>query len=164
MITGNGRSPKQEFKRKVLGVNAHVLVLKYGTDFSEYPEVMDMARRIRGVTGTAPFVINEMMILKGNEISGVLLKGIDPNVVGTVLDLPGHMVKGSLRGLRLPGAHPPAPRREVRPGTREDPDEPEPQPEPDLAEPANPDPEPLPEPEPAPEPTAEPRSKLPPSG
>jgi lipoprotein-releasing system permease protein len=46
---------QQEFKRKVLGVNAHVLVLKYGTDFSEYPEVMDMARRIRGVTGTAPW-------------------------------------------------------------------------------------------------------------
>lgn len=132
---------QQEFKRKVLGVNAHVLVLKYGTDFSEYPEVMDMARRIPGVTGTAPFVINEMMILKGNEISGVLLKGIDPNVVGSVLDLPGHMVKGSLRGLRLPGAHPPAPRREIRPGTREDPDEPaprEPEPEPEPESPGRP--------------------------
>ncbi len=129
---------QQEFKRKVLGVNAHVLVLKYGTDFSEYPEVMDMSRRIRGVTGTAPFVINEMMILKGNEISGVLLKGIDPNVVGSVLDLPGHMVSGSLRGLRLPGAHPPAPRHEVRPGTREDPDEPAPPEPPPDAEPGTP--------------------------
>ncbi|MBI2892302.1 MAG: ABC transporter permease [Deltaproteobacteria bacterium] len=101
---------QQEFKRKVLGVNAHVLVLKYGTDFSEYGEVMQTARRIRGVTGTAPFVINEMMILKGSEISGVLLKGIDPNVVGSVLDLPGQMTEGSLGGLRLAGARPPAAR------------------------------------------------------
>lgn len=134
---------QQEFKRKVLGVNAHVLVLKYGTDFSEYPEVMEAARRIRGVTGTAPFVINEMMILKGNEISGVLLKGIDPNVVGTVLDLPGHMVSGSLRGLRLAGAGPPAPRHEIRPGSQEDRDEPAPTPAP-SPEPASPPDGPLP--------------------
>src|SRR5258706_12310431 len=34
---------QQSFKQKVLGVNAHALVLKYGLDFSEYREVMKKA-------------------------------------------------------------------------------------------------------------------------
>ena len=32
---------QDEFTRKVLGVNAHVLVMKYGVDFTEYREVME---------------------------------------------------------------------------------------------------------------------------
>jgi lipoprotein-releasing system permease protein len=37
----------------------------------------------------------------------VLLKGVDPNLMGTVLDLPRHIVEGSLEGLRVPGREPP---------------------------------------------------------
>ena len=34
---------QQEFRNKVLGVNAHVIVLKYGLDFNEYREVIENA-------------------------------------------------------------------------------------------------------------------------
>ncbi len=104
---------QEAFKEKVLGVNAHVLVLKYGIDFHEYRDVMQTARRIRGVK-VAPFVIEQMMLAHGDALSGVLLKGVDPNLVGTVLDLPSHMVKGSLDGLRIEGTTPPEPRRRRR--------------------------------------------------
>ena len=52
------------------------------------------------------------MLAKGERLSGVLVKGIDPQRVGGVLDLPSQMVRGSLEGLRLPGRAPP--RREPR--------------------------------------------------
>ncbi len=97
---------QDEFQNKVLGVNAHVLVLKYGLDFSEYPEVIDQARHMKGVKGAAPFIINEMMLTKGERISGVLVKGVDPSTLGSVLELPRQMIAGSLTGLRLPGAGP----------------------------------------------------------
>jgi lipoprotein-releasing system permease protein len=95
------------FRDKVLGVNAHVLVLKYGLDFEEYRDVIAMAREMPEVSGAAPFVINEMMVAKGDRISGVLVKGVDPELMPTVLDLPGQMIDGSLDGLRRPGAMPP---------------------------------------------------------
>lgn len=96
------------FREKVLGVNAHVLVLKYSSDFREYREIMKKMRDVPGVIGVAPFTINPMMVTHGDKTAtGVLLKGVDPELMPTVLDLPKHVVEGKLEGLRLPGARPP---------------------------------------------------------
>ncbi|HEX4351311.1 MAG TPA: FtsX-like permease family protein [Polyangiales bacterium] len=97
---------QREFRDKVLGVNAHVLVLKYGLNFDEYREVVARARKMPEVAGAAPFIINEMMLAKGNRLSGVLVKGVDPELMPKVLDLPSQLIEGSLQGLRLPGAMP----------------------------------------------------------
>jgi lipoprotein-releasing system permease protein len=108
-VTGGFRA---QFREKVLGVNAHVLVLKYATDFREYRQVMEKMKTVPGVTGVAPFVINPMMITHGERTAtGVLLKGVDPSKVKAVLDLPRHIVEGSLDGLRLTDAKPPDRRR-----------------------------------------------------
>ncbi|HTN83610.1 MAG TPA: FtsX-like permease family protein [Sorangium sp.] len=106
-----------EFRDKVLGVNAHVLVIKYSTDFREYRSVMDQVAQVPGVIGVAPFSINPMMLTHGDATAtGVLVKGVDPARslgVGTdggmpVLDLPRHILPGGdLTGLRRPGAKPP---------------------------------------------------------
>jgi lipoprotein-releasing system permease protein len=109
-VTGGFRS---EFRTKVLGVNAHVLVLKYASDFREYKKVMDQVKSVPRVTAVAPFVINPMMVTHGHRTAtGVLLKGIDPVFAPRVLDLPGHIKQGSLNGLRIPGAVPPDRRRQ----------------------------------------------------
>jgi lipoprotein-releasing system permease protein len=100
-VTGGFRA---EFRDKVLGVNAHVLVLKYSSEFRDYREVMAKVRKLPEVTGVGPFVINPMMVTHaGRTATGVLLKGVDPALMGTVLDLPRHMIEGSLDGLTVPG-------------------------------------------------------------
>ena len=99
---------KQQFRDKVLGVNAHVLVLKYASDFRDYREVMEKAAQVPGVTAVAPFIINPMMVTHGTRTAtGVLLKGVDPELMPKVLDLPTQIKEGSLEGLRKPGAAPP---------------------------------------------------------
>jgi lipoprotein-releasing system permease protein len=105
-VTGGFRS---EFQRKVLGVNAHVMVLR--ASFRDYREVMEKVARLPEVIGIAPFVLNPMMITHaGHTATGVLLKGVDPQKVGDVLDLPEQMVAGSLDGLRS-NRPAPAPRK-----------------------------------------------------
>jgi lipoprotein-releasing system permease protein len=116
---------QEQFREKVLGVNAHVLVLKYSIDFREYRDIMKKAATAKGVIGVAPFIINPMMVTHGaRTATGVLLKGVDPVAMQTVLDLPKHLVepeipKGTPEGeraaavsrtleqLRRPGAKPP---------------------------------------------------------
>jgi lipoprotein-releasing system permease protein len=101
---------QEQFREKVLGVNAHVLVLKYSIDFREYREVMRKVQNIPHIVGVAPFVINPMMVTHGDHTAtGVLLKGVDPELMPRVLDLPKHVVTGSLAGLRGPNAKPPEP-------------------------------------------------------
>ena len=104
-VTGGFRA---QFREKVLGVNAHVLILKYSSDFREYRKIMDQMKGVPGVIGIAPFVISPMMITHGDHTAtGVLLKGVDPSRVKDVLDLPRHIVEGNMEGLRLPGGKPP---------------------------------------------------------
>lgn len=111
-VTGGFRA---EFREKVLGVNAHVLVLRHSSDFREYRKVMDDMRQIPGVIGVAPFVINPMMVSHGSKTAtGVLLKGVDPKLFGEVLDLPKHIVEGDTEGLRAEGAKPPESTRRLR--------------------------------------------------
>jgi lipoprotein-releasing system permease protein len=131
-VTGGFRA---EFREKVLGVNAHVLVLKYSSDFREYREIMDQMKSVPGVEGIAPFVISPMMVTHGDKTAtGVLLKGVDPELMPSVLDLPRHMaevltpegvvrhnsitnplppaaIQDALLRLRLPGSKPPERRR-----------------------------------------------------
>lgn len=100
---------QQQFREKVLGVNAHVLVLKYSTDFRDYPQIMRKVEKVPHVVGVAPFVISPMMLTHGERTAtGVLLKGVDPELMPKVLDLPKHILPGgSLDGLRKAGAKPP---------------------------------------------------------
>src|SRR6478609_8275835 len=105
-VTGGFRA---QFRDKVLGVNAHVLILKRSSDFSDYRELMAQMKDVPGVTGIAPFTINPMMVTHGDRTAtGVLLKGVDPERIPQVLDLPRYIKSGSLEGLRRPGAAPPS--------------------------------------------------------
>ena len=99
---------QEQFREKVLGVNAHVIVLKYSIEFRNYREVMERVKDVPGVKAVAPFVINPMMVTHGDRTAtGVLLKGVDPEQMPKVLDLPKHIVEGSLEGLRRADAKPP---------------------------------------------------------
>lgn len=77
-VTGGFR---KEFRDKVLGVNAHVLVLKRSSYFGEYRELMEDVKDVPGVSGVAPFTIHPMMVTRGDRTAtGVLLKGVDRSV------------------------------------------------------------------------------------
>lgn len=95
-ITGGFRA---QFQEKVLGVNGHVMVLR--SSFRDYRAVVERVRDMPEVIGVAPFLLNPMMITnEGHTVTSVMLKGIDGERAGSVLDLPQQMVEGSLEELR----------------------------------------------------------------
>lgn len=77
----------QEFMDKVLGFNAHVLVMKWGYGLTEHRQVVADVRGLKHVTGAAPFTIADMLVAKEREHTHVLMKGVLPSTVGEVLDL-----------------------------------------------------------------------------
>lgn len=90
-----------QFREKVLGVNAHIIVQKAQSVFAEYRDVMEESRRIDpDVLAVQPFIFAEMLVTRGQgHLSGVAIKGIDPELVGGVLDLEKHMIEGSVASL-----------------------------------------------------------------
>ena len=90
---------QEQFREKILGVNAHVIIMKNSNDFSEYRDVEATARKIDPeVIAVQPFIFAEMLVTRGEpELSGgVAIKGVDPRRVAAVLDLEKHMVEGSI--------------------------------------------------------------------
>ena len=95
---------QDQFREKVLGVNAHVIIMKSSTDFGEYQQVMETARTIDpDVIAVQPFIFVEMLATTGKgRIAGVAIKGVDPDRVRGVLDLDKHMIEGAVASLSEP--------------------------------------------------------------
>ncbi|XXF80546.1 ABC transporter permease [Myxococcaceae bacterium GXIMD 01537] len=95
---------EQDLQQKILGTNAHVVVSKYAGDMPEYPKLMETIRqRVPGVVGQSPFILNQVMIASEGNVDGVVIKGIDPDTVGQVTDLPRYMLGGiGLEPLKKP--------------------------------------------------------------
>ena len=85
-----------DLKAKIVGTNAHAIVQKRGTDFVEYPIVLEKIRRVPGVVAATPFVYNEVMVSSEYNISGVFIKGIDPETAGSVTNLDKSIDEGEL--------------------------------------------------------------------
>ncbi|MGQ0504772.1 MAG: FtsX-like permease family protein [Myxococcaceae bacterium] len=83
-----------DLQQKILGTNAHAVVLKYSDSFEDYGEAMEKIATIPGITGQTPFIMNEVMISSEGNISGTVIKGIDPETVGQVSDLPRNIQPG----------------------------------------------------------------------
>jgi lipoprotein-releasing system permease protein len=92
-----------DLQKKILGTHAHAVVTKYAGDLPEYPRLMEQISKIRGVVGQSPFIVNQVMIASEGNVDGVVIKGIDPDTVGQVTDLPQYMLPGgSLENLKTP--------------------------------------------------------------
>ena len=92
-----------DLKRKILGHNAHGMVLTYGQEgFEDWRRVREKVLGARGVAGATPFLYNEVMLSAGQNLTGAILKGIDLDTVGTVTDLPKNVEDGKLEWLRAP--------------------------------------------------------------
>lgn len=85
---------EETFRDKVLGVNSHVLVMTYKQDdFREYREVQKTLEDFSPeVLETAPFIFHEMMIAIGSKVSGILIKGVEPETMMGVSDLAKYII------------------------------------------------------------------------
>jgi lipoprotein-releasing system permease protein len=101
-----------DLKKKILGAHAHGVVLKYGqNDFTEWRQVQDRVLGVPGVAASSPFLYNEVMLSAGPNLTGSVLKGIDPSTVGQVTDLVRNVDEGRLEWLERPAEIPEARRR-----------------------------------------------------
>ncbi len=77
-----------DLKRKILGNNAHIKIESVeGAGFTHYHDLLDAVRKIPGVRAATPVTGGEAMASSSSNTAGVLLRGIDPKSIGTVIDL-----------------------------------------------------------------------------
>ncbi len=98
---------REDLMKKILGVNSHLLILSYKGGISDTERVIQEALEVDGVLSATAVVYSQVMIKNYGNISGAVLRGIDPATVGTVIDI-GSMIRGgSVDLLKDSGTDPP---------------------------------------------------------
>jgi len=82
---------QRAFQERVLGINSHVLAIKNRLDFHDYREVQEKLGELEGVEATSPFILHEMIATHEGKTSGVLIKGVEPDTLARVSDLPEYV-------------------------------------------------------------------------
>ncbi len=85
-----------DLKEKILGTNAHIVVIRSGTPMENYRPVMEKLKGFKGVEAATPFIYNQVMLSSGKNVSGVVLRGIDIATDRQVTRLSKSVVEGSL--------------------------------------------------------------------
>ncbi len=95
---------EKTLKEKILGTQAHLVLLKASQEgMDHYEEVANKVQEIKGVVSAAPFIFNQVMLSSESNVSGVVIKGIDPDRVGKVTEWAHHLKAGRLQGLKEAG-------------------------------------------------------------
>ena len=95
---------EKTLKEKILGTQAHLVLLKAGQEgMDHYEEVAKKVEEVKGVVSAAPFIFNQVMLSSESNVSGVVLKGIDPDRVGKVTELAHNLKVGRLQDLKGEG-------------------------------------------------------------
>src|SRR5881296_621310 len=93
---------EQDLRDKILGFNPHIVVVSYSGPIEGKPGLVERVRAVDGVVAAAPFIYGQAMLTVGRNVSGVVVRGIDPSAVGAVVDVERHIEQGSLAGLATP--------------------------------------------------------------
>ena len=92
-----------DLKRKILGNNAHIVVDQTSlAPFGDGEALVERIRKSPHVVGASPVLYGEVMITSNSNLAGVVVRGVDPNTVGNVIDLPANIEVGKFEYLSKP--------------------------------------------------------------
>lgn len=87
---------ENDLKEKILGTNAHIVVIRSGAPMDNYESVMKTLKGFKGVQAATPFIYNQVMLSSGKNVSGVVLRGIDVATDRQVTRLSKSVVEGTI--------------------------------------------------------------------
>ena len=91
---------EETLRDRLLGVNAHVAIVKSGEAMTEHEKLVEAISKQPGVIAASPTIYGQVMLTSGSRVQGVVVRGVDPDRVGRVINLASYFREGSLEGLK----------------------------------------------------------------
>jgi lipoprotein-releasing system permease protein len=89
-----------DIKEKILGTYSHIVLLKHGEGgISNYPALIEQVKSYKRVLSASPFIYNQVMLTSKANVSGVVIRGIDPDSAAEVTNIGRAIMEGSLNEL-----------------------------------------------------------------
>ncbi len=93
----------KEVRERILGMASHGDVQAIDGRMTDWRDAMAQARQHSRVLGAAPYVEGQAMLSHKREVTGAIVRGIDPSLEPEVVDVASHMVAGKLSDLEPEG-------------------------------------------------------------
>lgn len=87
---------EEELRDKILGVSSHVVVLSYEGPMQDFEKIEKDALAFPGVEGASPFIYGQGMLASERNVSGTVVRGIDPKTAGSVTNIEQAIGRGIL--------------------------------------------------------------------
>lgn len=78
---------ESDMKFRILGVESHIILMRYGGNFTDYLKIVKKIEKTDGVVSATPFVYTQIILRSSSGVSGAVLRGIDPDSVGKVIKI-----------------------------------------------------------------------------
>lgn len=93
---------EETLRDRLLGINAHISLVKAGDQIRDYDKLVERVRREKGVVAASPSITGQVMLTAGSRVAGVVVRGIVPSQVNQVVDIEKYMKEGNLQNLTRP--------------------------------------------------------------
>jgi len=91
---------EHEMRDRILSMASHAIIYRPGDGIENWPDLAAIAKKNPQVEATAPYIEGEAMLREGGDLSGTLLRGIDPVAEQSVSEIGQHMKAGKLEDLK----------------------------------------------------------------
>jgi lipoprotein-releasing system permease protein len=89
----------EDLQKKILGVNAHVVILDYKGTMPGYKDVIERLKGEKDIISSAPFVLGQAMVSFEKKAHGVFLRGIIPEMEMKTTEISRYIKEGNLKDL-----------------------------------------------------------------
>ena len=89
----------KEVRERILGMASHGDVRALDGRMHDWQDAMVLASRHPRVIGAAPYVEGQAMLSHQREVTGAVIRGVDPALESAVVDVAAHMIAGELSDL-----------------------------------------------------------------
>ncbi|HOO46727.1 MAG TPA: lipoprotein-releasing ABC transporter permease subunit [Deltaproteobacteria bacterium] len=94
---------EEDIKTKILGTQSHIVISHYSGGITDPSHVQTESMKDPEVIGATPFILSQGLISSPGGISGVVIRGIDPESASKVIRLKEIIVRGSIDGMNESG-------------------------------------------------------------
>ncbi|TAK89487.1 MAG: lipoprotein-releasing ABC transporter permease subunit [Burkholderiaceae bacterium] len=91
---------QKEVRDRMLSVLSHIEVFGVGAPMQDWQAVAQQAQQNPKVIGAAPYVGAQAMLMRGDEVRGALIRGVDPQFEPKVSEIDRQMTAGHLSDLK----------------------------------------------------------------
>ncbi len=92
---------EEVLRNRLLGINSHVVLVKTGDTLTGYKELTERVASEDGVLSATPMVYGQLILTSRSRVSGVVVRGIDPETASGVITIKPLIEEGRVEDLKV---------------------------------------------------------------